>query len=74
MTKQLTTVGTSKYVARITKILSSLKADATPDEWVEQGILLQIELSNIVQEIWNRAYEVGYTDGKKIGIFEDKKN
>jgi hypothetical protein len=73
--KQLTTTGTAKYVSKIIKILMALKADGSIDQIIEQGVVLQVELSGVVNEIWNRAYDVGYTDDKKIAIvFEDKKN
>ena len=73
--KQLTISGTAKYVAKIMKILMNTKVDATIDQIMEQNVIIQVELSNLVNEIWNRAYEVGCADDKKSTItFEDKKN
>lgn len=74
--KQLTAIGKAKYFGRFVDMFMSIEAKpgASVGETAVQLALLQDKFNELIGEVWDRADDVGYTDGKKVGIFDDQKN
>jgi len=74
--KQLTAIGKAKYFGRFVDAFMSVEVrpGASVGETAAQLALLQDKFNELIGEVWDKAYNVGYTDGKKVGIFDDQKN